>query len=157
MMGQNGTSRAAWQCSSLKLELLICHGNTGRSPPRNFGRKLFHIFPICLSTKELFLPAIFSSGSSVISPNETLKLLQLISPPLEGISKYKGTLEYELQNEMIRFQLLIFFSFLMVVLVLRVFLVRESSVAGGFVISFTAQGKNIHSQVLPVIFFYLFI
>merc|ERR1712083_1240887 len=31
-----------------------------------------------------------------------------------------------------------------------VFLVRESSVAGGFVISFTAQGKNIHSQVLPV-------
>ena len=32
----------------------------------------------------------------------------------------------------------------------RVFLVRESSVAGGFVISFTAQGKNIHSQVLPV-------
>ena len=44
----------------------------------------------------------------MISPNETLKLLQLISPPLEGISKYKGTLEYELmQNEMIRFQLLI--------------------------------------------------
>jgi len=31
-----------------------------------------------------------------------------------------------------------------------VFLVRESSVAGGFVISFTAQGKNIHSQVLPL-------
>lgn len=31
-----------------------------------------------------------------------------------------------------------------------VFLVRESSVAGGFVISFTGQGKNIHSQVLPL-------
>jgi len=31
-----------------------------------------------------------------------------------------------------------------------VFLVRESSVAGGFVISFTAQAKNIHSQVLPL-------
>jgi len=31
-----------------------------------------------------------------------------------------------------------------------VFLVRESSVAGGFVISFTTQGKNIHSQVLPL-------
>lgn len=31
-----------------------------------------------------------------------------------------------------------------------VFLVRESSVAGGFVISFTAQSKNIHSQVLPI-------
>lgn len=31
-----------------------------------------------------------------------------------------------------------------------VFLVRESSVAGGFVISFTALGKNIHSQVLPL-------
>lgn len=31
-----------------------------------------------------------------------------------------------------------------------VFLVRESSVAGGFVISLTAANKNIHSQVLPV-------
>ena len=32
----------------------------------------------------------------------------------------------------------------------RVFLVRDSSVAGGFVISVTAANKNIHSQVLPV-------
>ena len=32
----------------------------------------------------------------------------------------------------------------------RVFLVRDSSVAGGFVISVTAGSKNIHSQVLPV-------
>lgn len=31
-----------------------------------------------------------------------------------------------------------------------VFLVRESSVAGGFVISMTAANKTIHSQVLPV-------
>jgi len=31
-----------------------------------------------------------------------------------------------------------------------VFLVRDSSVAGGFVISVTAGNKNIHSQVLPV-------
>ena len=31
-----------------------------------------------------------------------------------------------------------------------VFLVRESSVAGGFVISMTASNKTIHSQVLPV-------
>jgi len=31
-----------------------------------------------------------------------------------------------------------------------VFLVRESSVAGGFVISYTVAGKNIHSQVLPI-------
>jgi len=31
-----------------------------------------------------------------------------------------------------------------------VFLVRESSVAGGFVISLTAANKTIHSQVLPV-------
>ena len=30
------------------------------------------------------------------------------------------------------------------------FLVRDSSVAGGFVISVTAGNKNIHSQVLPV-------
>ena len=31
-----------------------------------------------------------------------------------------------------------------------VFLVRESSVTGGFVISVTAANKTIHSQVLPV-------
>ena len=31
-----------------------------------------------------------------------------------------------------------------------VFLVRESSSAGGFVISVTAGNKTIHSQVLPV-------
>ena len=31
-----------------------------------------------------------------------------------------------------------------------VFLVRESSVAGGFVISMTSANKIIHSQVLPV-------
>ena len=39
----------------------------------------------------------------------------------------------------------------------RVFLVRDSSVAGGFVISVTAANKNIHSQVLPVKHFIYFL
>ena len=48
----------------------------------------------------------------MINPNETLKLLQLI-PPLEGISKYKGPLEYGLQNKMIStfyFLILLFYG-----------------------------------------------
>ena len=40
-----------------------------------------------------------------------------------------------------------FFKFLFF---FRVFLVRESSVSGGFVISYTYTGKLFHSQVLPV-------
>ena len=37
----------------------------------------------------------------------------------------------------------------------RVFLVRESSVSGGYVISYTSGGKQIHSQVLPVSKYFL--